>query len=839
MSFGFGMGFPRASSAAGGPSLNLQFAGATTLDPRITFTRASSASYYNSGGYLQIAAINLLTFSEQFNNVIWVKSRASITANAVNSPDGTLTGDKLVEDTTASNTHFVSQTVTNANAAYTYSVYVKAAERNVAFVGMTDGVTALSGAFIDLSTGVLTNSTGGSWTNFSSASTSVGNGWWRVSVTATRGAGTTTGCNIYPCLSAGSVTYTGDGTSGIYIWGAQLEVGAFPTTYTQTTSTATGAPRFDYNPSTLAPLGLLIEEQRTNLVTYSSEFDNAVWIKARVSIAANTVVAPDGALTGDKIVENLTLDTHVITRTISVSATSYTATVYAQAAGRDWIALQTFDGSVSPTAYFNVAAGTLGVSYGGASASITPTGNGWYRCSLTYTVISGVLTSFAVYLATGDNSPTYTGNGTSGVYLWGAQLEAGSFPTSYIPSTNTFTSRASTGTYYDSNGVLQSAAIDVARVNYNPANLTVQPSLLLEAAATNSIRNNTGVGAVAGTPGTPPTNCSFTGAATGLTRTLSIGSEDGIAYVDIKYVGTASGSTFSFFNTDSPSGIAAATGQTWNGSFYLKLVAGSTAGVDIKMSLLELNSGGSGVVQSLSPTLTPTAASLSTQRNTLTATLSGGATVTNLQQGLRLLFTNGPIDITLRIGLPQLELGAFATSVIPTTTAAATRAADLSTSAAATRAADNASMTGTNFSSWYNATEGTLFANVIVNSSSYGAGVTLDIGAGGAFGTTEYISWLGSQWSLNPNTAPINVSSLVTTTATAKVAAAIKANNSVISANGLIGVVDTACAIAASPTTLSIGKAGWTAGNYFNGTISSIAYYPRRLSNAELQSITA
>ena len=258
---GLGALAPLASQAAAAPSLSLNFTSGV-LDSRVTFTRASTGTYYNSSGVLTSAAINearfdynpttlaprgllieeqranSLTYSEQFNNVIWVKSRASITANAVNSPDGTLTGDKLVEDTTASNTHFVSQTVTNANAAYTYSVYVKAAERNVAFVGMTDGVTALSGAFIDLSTGVLTNSTGGSWTSFSSISTSVGNGWWKVSVTATRGAGTTTGCNIYPCLNVGSISYTGDGTSGIYIWGAQLEAGAFPTSYIPTTAAA-------------------------------------------------------------------------------------------------------------------------------------------------------------------------------------------------------------------------------------------------------------------------------------------------------------------------------------------------------------------------------------------------------------------------------------------------------------------------------------------------------------------------------------------------------------------------------------------------------------------------
>ena len=394
------------------------------------------------------------------------------------------------------------------------------------------------------------------------------------------------------------------------------------------------------------------------------------------------------------------------------------------------------------------------------------------------------------------------------------------FTSGVLDSRVTFT-RASTGTYYNSSGVLTSAAINEARFDYNPTTM-VPLGLLIEEQRVNSIRNNTGVGAVAGTPGTPPTNCSFTGAATGLTRTLSIGSENGISYVDIKYVGTASGSTFAFFNTDSPSGIAAATGQVWNGSFYLKLAAGSTAGVDIKMSLLELNSGGSGVVQSLSPILTPTSANLSTHRNTLTATLSGGATVTNLQQGLRLLFTDGPIDITLRIGLPQLELGSFATSVIPTTTAAATRAAD------------NSLITGTNFSSWYNATEGTLCTSVVTATTTT-VGAALSINDNTSSNAIQIYYFGSAQYQVV--TGGVSQATLAaTSTGTFKAAGAYKVNAFAASFNGAAATTDTSGTI---PTVsqLRIGALGGGS-SHLNGTIKYIAYYPRRLSNAQLQALT-
>jgi len=393
----------------------------------------------------------------------------------------------------------------------------------------------------------------------------------------------------------------------------------------------------------------------------------------------------------------------------------------------------------------------------------------------------------------------------------------------------TFT-RASSATFFDSAGVLQTAASGAARFTYNPSTLAAQ-GLLIEEQRTNSIRNSTMVGAVAGTPGTAPTNWNAATGGSGITRELvGTGTENGITYIDFRFSGTGASTAFQVINTDTTTGIAAATGQAWSGSFYLKLVAGSTTGTDIKMQLLEIASG-SGVVQNLSAALSPTSQNLATQRVIYSATLSGGATITNLQQGLRLVFTNGvAVDITLRIGLPQLELGAFATSVIPTSTTALTRNADV------------ASMTGTNFSDWYSASEGTLFAESSLASVATTPAITsfsdgtdtgnlIQVNTSGA-GLVRYRVVIGGAAQVN------NLSSGVTATINTpfKYAAAYKASDFAISVNGATSATQ-ASGNLPSPTQLRILQTG-SGGSVFSGTIRSIRFYPQRLSNAQLVALT-
>jgi hypothetical protein len=220
---------------------------------------------------------------------------------------------------------------------------------------------------------------------------------------------------------------------------------------------AINAPRFDYNPTTLAPLGLLIEEQRTNLVTYSEQFDNAAWTKTASSITANTVVAPDGTLTGDGLVEDTATSAHAVTQSNTVVAnTTYTASCYFKAfatgaARFARIQYGTSSGSSGVRVLFDLSNGTISaaaVNFGtgsGASASITAVGNNWYRCTLSGIIDSTSTTGrLDVFLQStgGSFTASYTGNGYSGIYIWGAQLEAGAFPTSYIQTVASQVTRA-------------------------------------------------------------------------------------------------------------------------------------------------------------------------------------------------------------------------------------------------------------------------------------------------------------------------------------------------------------------------------------------------------------
>ena len=137
------------------PTLNLDFAGSKVLDPRITFTRSSSASYYD--GSLTMAEQNLLTYSEQFDNAAWVKSSATATANATTAPDGTLTAAKLYENVT-NNRHELelnNPLSISSGVSYTFSIYLKSAERRYVFLSHS-GLNTEAACF-DLQTGTITH----------------------------------------------------------------------------------------------------------------------------------------------------------------------------------------------------------------------------------------------------------------------------------------------------------------------------------------------------------------------------------------------------------------------------------------------------------------------------------------------------------------------------------------------------------------------------------------------------------------------------------------------------------------------------------------------------------
>jgi hypothetical protein len=209
-------------------------------------------------------------------------------------------------------------------------------------------------------------------------------------------------------------------------------------------SISSNNPRFDYDPVTLAPKGLLIEEQRTNLMTYSEQFDNAAWAKGNSSVSANTITSPDGTIDGDKLVENTSNSTHTVDQTFSfTSGTAYTASVYVKAGERPTIQMVIVGTAFNESrTWFNLSTLTATTTSGSVTSSfITPVGNGWYRVGVTQSAIATNTANISFRIWNGSTA-LYTGDGTSGVYLWGAQLEAGAFATSYIPTTTAQVTRS-------------------------------------------------------------------------------------------------------------------------------------------------------------------------------------------------------------------------------------------------------------------------------------------------------------------------------------------------------------------------------------------------------------
>jgi hypothetical protein len=210
---------------------------------------------------------------------------------------------------------------------------------------------------------------------------------------------------------------------------------------------ASGAARFDHDPITGESKGLLIEEARTNLLPHSTAFDNVAWAKVGgATVSANAIMAPDGTLTADKFIEGAGATTPLLSFSTPVSAgVTYAFSIYAKAGERSAIQIN-YAGYVLGN--FFLATGVAIASPNNAgftslSARLELCANGWYRCILVATAIAAIAGAVRYYLNPSVLSvPAYNGDGASGLYLWGAQLEVGAFATSYIPTTTAAVTRA-------------------------------------------------------------------------------------------------------------------------------------------------------------------------------------------------------------------------------------------------------------------------------------------------------------------------------------------------------------------------------------------------------------
>ena len=243
------------------PTLDLNFARTKTLDPRIEFTRASGGSYVGADGLIKYAGVNeprfdhdpvtgeslgllveeqrsnLLLRSEEFNSTSWSKDFSRIATNTTETtaPDGSNNAEKLIENTSNSQ-HIVYQSRTGSNETVVFSVFCKSAERTSVLLQLSNSVDSTVNVIFNLFLGTVTSisPSNADYTNNSASIIPYPNGWYRCIITTTKGSVNTTNIPTISTVAGGVGSYQGDGTSGIYIWGAQVEQGTFPTSYIPT-----------------------------------------------------------------------------------------------------------------------------------------------------------------------------------------------------------------------------------------------------------------------------------------------------------------------------------------------------------------------------------------------------------------------------------------------------------------------------------------------------------------------------------------------------------------------------------------------------------------------------
>jgi hypothetical protein len=360
--------------------------------------------------------------------------------------------------------------------------------------------------------------------------------------------------------------------------------------------------------------------------------------------------------------------------------------------------------------------------------------------------------------------------------------------------------------------------------------------LLIEEQRTNGLRNSEAAGASAGIPGTMPTNWTpSTGG--GLTQeVVRTGSEDGFNYIDVKISGTTTDALGWRVFFEGTTQVAALNGQIWNHSFYCSLVGGSVANVTFNCRILELDAAGLYLADSMGA-FVPTGGPLSQRRQQHTRTFNNALTAFAQPMLFAAMASGVTVDFTIRIAAPQLELcptAGFASSYIPTT------------GTAATRAADAALLNQVSLDSWYNQSAGTFVmehqVDAAIPSGQFPILMQIDNGAGAdriqMFAQTGATDSAGSRGDVggaaNWNTAPV---ANWPKGATMRSAVGYSANDIVVAAGGATPVLDTSASIP-TVTAIGIGRQSYTA-TTLSRVIRRLTYYPTKLANAIVQGLTS
>jgi len=415
----------------------------------LTFTRASTATRVNAEGLIEESPVNLTRYSEEFNNALWTKYNCTIVANSTIAPNGTTTADTLLSSNSTSGQTAEIGVNYIAGQIYTNTIYAKYI--NTSFYQLlVPSFVSTNYINFNIETGIIT---GGTYVDGSI--TNIGNGWFRLSFTFssnyTGSTSSSAGTLIDSGTAARGADFTGDGVKGVFIWGAQLNIGATAKPYFPTTDRL-NVPRIDY---TSGCGSLLLEKQSTNLVTYSEDFSNAAWDKIFSGtgttipvVTANYATSPDGTQNADRLQCTLGFDGYsLIQKTIGASGTH---------TGSIWVKSNT---SSNQNIYFRTSSNTT-------AFVVTPQ---WQRITLTE--------SAGDYITIGLRDQTGDTNYSCDISIYGAQLEASSYATSYIPTTSTAVTRladsaSKTGISSLIGQTQGTLFVDIDVINLNPSNVS-------------------------------------------------------------------------------------------------------------------------------------------------------------------------------------------------------------------------------------------------------------------------------------------------------------------------------------------------------------------------------